>query len=437
MEQRQRLHPLTPLVRSARYLLVAVAAVSWRGLADLGVARWLVAMVCVAVVAVGISAVSWAVTGFQLAGRELRIYEGLLSRRTRTIPLERVQTVDVVRPFIARLLGLAELRIEVVGAKKTEAPLAYLSVGDAARLRERLIALVAGTAAENASEAPAEQPVHAVDNRTLVYGQLLTPQVWSVPVGIAFVVAQASADPQWTFIGMASTLTALIGVFQVPVRRILNDWNFRIATDPSGLRLRHGLLSTRSQTIPPQRVQAARVTWPLLWRPAGWQRTRIDVAGYGEGADSMRAGTLLPIADGETTRRVTGQVLGGAVGGSAFVDVSALPLSEPPKRARWLAPIALRYYGIGLTDDVVAARDGVLTRHLVVVPFARIQSVRVVQGPLQRRLRLASVHVDTAGGIRLIGQHRDADEAYALAATLASRSRTARPRERDLSIKYD
>jgi putative membrane protein len=437
VEQRQRLHPLTPLVRSARYLVIAVAAVSWRGLADLGLARWLVGMVGVAIVAVGVSAVSWAVTGFQVAGRELRIYEGLLSRRTRTIPLERVQTVDVVRPFIARLLGLAELRIEVVGAKKTEAPLAYLSVDDAAHLRTRLIALVAGPAAESAAEAPAEQPVHAVNNRTLVYGQLLTPQAWSVPVGIAFVVAQAVTDQMWTFIGIASTLTALLGVFQVPVRRVLDDWNFRIATDPSGLRLRHGLLSTRSQTIPPQRVQAVRVTWPLLWRPAGWQRTRIDVAGYGEGADSLRSGTLLPIADAETTRRVTGQVLAGAVASSTFVDVSALPLTAPPKRARWLEPIARPYYGVGLTGEVVAARDGVLTRHLVVVPLARIQSVRITQGPLQRRLRLASVHVDTAGGIRLVGYHRDVDEAYVLAATLASRSRAARRRERDLSIKYD
>jgi putative membrane protein len=56
---------------------------------------------------------------------------------------------------------------------------------------------------------------------------------------------------------------------------------------------------------------------------------------------------------------------------------------------------------------------------------------------LARRLRLASVHVDTAGGIRLVGHHREEAEAYALAATLASRSRAARQRDRDLSIKYD
>jgi putative membrane protein len=428
VEQRQRLHPLTPLLRGARLLVLAVAALSWRGLADLGLGRWLVAMAGVAVVVLAMSAVSWAVTGYQLSGTELRVYEGLVSRRTRVVPLDRVQAIDVVRPFLARLLGLAELRIEVIGAKKTEAPLSYLSVADAARLREKLVARVAGAPGATTVEAQAEQPLHTVDNRTLVYGQLLTPQAWSVPVGVLAVLVQALTLPNWTLIGIASALTALVGVFQVPARRVLEDWNFRIATDSTGLRMRHGLLSTRSHTVPPQRVQAVKITWPLLWRMAGWLRTRIDVAGYGEGAESIRAGMLLPIADEATTRRVTGLVLSGAVHRATFVDVTELPLAAPPERARWLAPVARRFLGFGMTDDVVTSREGVLTRELVVVPLARIQSVRVVQGPLQRRLRLANVHVDTAGRLHVVGRHRDVDEAYAIAATLASRSRAARAR---------
>jgi putative membrane protein len=433
VEQRQRLHPLTPLVRSGRFLLLAVAGVSWQGLDDLGIAQWLLAMAGVAVVAAIVSAVSWAVTGYELADRELRVYEGLISRRTRTIPLERVQAVDLVRPLIPRLLGLAELRLEVVGAKKTEAPLAYLTVAEATALRERLIALVSGTGtpAEDATEAPAEQAVHAINNRMLVNSQLLTPQAWSVPIGIAFVLVQAFMDPLLTFVGIASTLTALLGVFQVPIRRVLDDWNFRIAIDHTGLRLRHGLLGTRSQTVPPQRVQAVNVTWPLLWRPAGWRRVRIDVAGYGAGAESIRAGTLLPVADDATTRQVAAMVLGGAVHGrfnGEVVDPGAVPMSPPPERARWLAPIARTRLGFGMTAEVVAARSGVLTRQLAVVPLARIQSVRVVQGPLQRKLGLATVHVDTAGALHVVGEHRDVTEAYAIAATLATRSRTARQR---------
>jgi putative membrane protein len=433
---RHRLHPLTPLVRGAKFLVVAVGALSWQGYADLGLPRWALTMSVVLVVAIAVSTVSWLVTGYQLVGHELRVFEGLVSRRTRAIPLERVQAVDLVRPFLARVLGLAELRLEVVGGAKTEAPLAYLSVGDAVRLRGQLLALVTGTGDETPAEAPgpptAEQPVYAVRNRHVLIGQLLTPQAFSLPVGILLVLVPTAMHHSWTFVGLASTVTALVGVVLVPLRRVLADWDFRVSVDATGLRLRHGLLDTRSHTVPPLRVQAVSVTWPLLWRMVALQRTRIDVAGYGAREERLHAGTLLPAGELNTTRWVAGLVLGGAVRGElsadALLDIASLPLTPPPARARWLAPIALPYLGIGLTGDVVASRAGVLTQRLVVVPLARIQSVRVVQGPLQRLLRLATVHVDTAGSMRALGEHRDVDEAYALAATLAARSRAVRAR---------
>ncbi|HET6213740.1 MAG TPA: PH domain-containing protein, partial [Micromonosporaceae bacterium] len=82
----------------------------------------------------------------------------------------------------------------------------------------------------------------------------------------------------------------------------------------------------------------------------------------------------------------------------------------------------------GLTDLVLVTRDGLLTRELVIVPYARIQSVRVVQGPIQRRLRLASVHADTAGALHAVAHHRDQAEAWQLAAVLADRAHAARLR---------
>jgi putative membrane protein len=429
--QTLRLHPLSPLLHSAKTLAVIVAAISWQGFAQLGIARWLVVVVAVLLGAVVLSVVSWLVTGYHVVGRELRIREGLLWRRSRAIPLDRLQAVDVVRPALARLAGLAELRLEVIGASKAEAPLAYLSVADAAALRTQLLALseVASppaTAAEAPSATPApaelERPIHRVVNQHVVIGQLLTPQAWLVPVGMLFVITQFAFEGSRTFVGIASTITALIGVAVQPVRRVLDDWDFRVSTAPAGLRLRHGLLDTRSQTVPLSRVQAIGVTWPLLWRPKHWLRCRIDVAGYGrpgrrdEGGPTNR---LLPVGDLATARLVVGEVLPG-------VDVAALALPRPPARARWLAAVRQPILGAALTDHVFATVDGRLTRELVVVPYARIQSVRVVQGPLQRRLRLATVHADTAGALHAVAHHRDLDEARALAAELAARARSAR-----------
>jgi len=424
---RRRLHPLTPLVRGAKLVAIAAVAISWRGLSDLGLLDWLLAMAAILVVAVLVSAVVWLVTGYEVIGRELRVHDGLLSRRVRTIPLERVQAIDIVRPALARVFGLAELRLEVIGGGKAEAPLAYLTVAGATELRAALLSLATGAAT---SDDAAETAMFAVENRRLLQAQLLTPQTVAVPVGAAFVIWQAALDPTWTIIGAASTLTAFLGVFQVPVRRVLDEWDFRIGSDAAALRVHQGLLNKRSQSVPPRRVQGLKITWPLLWRSAGWSRARMDVAGYGgHGEEQLKAGTLVPVAPYWHTAKISAAVLASAVdpGPDARpIDATALAVSGPPRNARWLAPLAWSRIGIAVTDDIVAVREGVLTRELVAVPLARIQSVRVTQGPLQRALGLASVHVDTAGGLHATARHRASTDAYRLADELAARSRTAR-----------
>jgi putative membrane protein len=266
--------------------------------------------------------------------------------------------------------------------------------------------------------------VHAVDNRQVLLGQLLTPHTWFFPVGLVLTVVPYAQERNWSFVAVGSLITAVVSVVQVPVRRVLDEWNFRIGADPTGLRLHHGLLDTRNQTVPPQRVQAVELLWPLLWRMVGWVRARIDVAGYGahDRGAGIRAGILVPVGDEETVRRVVREVIGA--------DVAALPLAPAPGRARWLAPLRWPRLGFGSDGTVVAASDGWLTRRLLVVPLTRVQSVRVVQGPLQRMLGVATVHVDTAGALHAVGDLRDAAEAYRLADTLATASRSARAAER-------
>ncbi|MEW2432341.1 PH domain-containing protein [Micromonospora sp. NPDC047644] len=435
-EPRQRLHPLSPVLHGAKSLVVVIAGLSWSTLSRVGFG-WFAAMVAVlALGATVLSVISWYNTGYHVVGRELRVYEGLLWRRTRAIPLERLQAVEVVRPLLAQLTGLAELRLEVVGGGKTEAPLAYLGVADAALLRERLLAL-AGRVGPQPAPADATAPVtpgatvppaavpgrplHAVSNQNLLISQLLTPQAFLLPFGVAFVVVQFLTAGSWSFVAVASTLTAMAGVLLQPIRRVLDDWNFRLARDGGTLRVHNGLLETRAQTVPLERVQNVRATWPLLWRVKGWLRLRLEVAGYSvaEADDRNRPDRLLPVGDLPTATMIVAEVLPG-------VRLDALTLSPPPRRTRWLHPLGRAAFGAGLFERVFATRSGRVTRQLVIVPYARIQSVRVVQGPIQRRLGLATVHADTAGGSGATAQDRDLAEAWALAADLTARAHQAR-----------
>jgi putative membrane protein len=437
-EPRRRLHPLSPLLRGGRLAVLAVAALSWRGLQDLGLRRWLIAVAAIGLLTLLVSAVSWAFTGYHVVGRELRVYEGLVWRRTRAIPLERLQSVEVVRPLLARLVGLAELRLEVVGAHRTEAPLAFLPVDEAAALRTRLLAAGPASSAPRSRAtpdassgpdptgptSPPSPPISAilaVRNRDLVASQLLRPHWWLIPVAVLAPAFFLITGRDLSLITIASTVTATIGAALPPVRAIVGDWRFTIATDPDGLRLHRGLTETRSQTVPPGRIQALTVIWPLLWRPAGWVRAVMDIAGVRVRNDETNErARLLPVGTVDEAQ----WVLGVALPGFWLRSVVVAPV---PPRAFLLAPLRAAGLGYQLNVTVFATRSGVLTRELRLVPYERIQSVRVRQGPLQRLLRLASVWVDCAGErVAAVAPHRDVREAKALATALADRARAAR-----------
>ncbi|GIF07265.1 PH domain-containing protein [Actinoplanes siamensis] len=426
---RQRLHPLSPLLHGAKSLFVIVAALSWQTLSRLGPAHFAIVVAVVAVGALIFSAIGWWNTGYQVVARELRISDGLLWRRNRAIPLDRLQSVEVRRPLLAQLTGLAELRLEVVGGNKAEAPLAYLTVREAATLRERLLSLSGRTppsaavgAADPAAGAPTSASLFAVRNRDLLISQLLTPQAFFLPVGVAWVITQFVMEGSWTFVGIASTVTAMAGVLLQPIRRVLRDWNFRLARDPGGrLLLRYGLTETRNQVVPLHRVQAVRITWPFLWRLGHWVYLQLDVAGYGapEHGNDTGSDRLLPVGDQHAARFLIGTVLPG-------VDLLTLATSPPPVRARWLHPFGLRFMGVGVHPDVLVTRHGRVSREMTLVPYARLQSVRVVQGPVQRMFGLATVYADAAGGRSGLARDRDLAEAWALADELARRARQAR-----------
>lgn len=95
----------------------------------------------------------------------------------------------------------------------------------------------------------------------------------------------------------------------------------------------------------------------------------------------------------------------------------------------WKSPLRYRALAWGRTDTCVAARSGRLRRVTSWVPLEKAQSLRYVQGPVQRRLRLASVHVDTAGrSVHATLRDRDVREATSALAELTELARAARRR---------
>ena len=75
---------------------------------------------------------SWLRTKYWVEADELRVDTGVVYHQSRRIRIDRLQGIDIVQPFVARIFGLAELKMDVAGGDR-EGSLAYLPLAEAQR----------------------------------------------------------------------------------------------------------------------------------------------------------------------------------------------------------------------------------------------------------------------------------------------------------------
>nr|WP_229870236.1 PH domain-containing protein [Streptomyces phaeofaciens] len=414
------MHPVTPFRRA--WAPVAVL-VGWAAhdpnqaqqqLTRLTTTMLLVALAVLLPAAAAYGFLTWWFTHFAVTDGELRIRTGLLFRRTAHIRLERIQAIDITQPLLARVAGVAKLRLDVVGVEKKD-ELAFLGEEEARALRAELLARAAGFAPETAhevGEAPARELVR-VPARELAISLALTGATWGA-LAAALVVPPVLWLATHSVVTVLATGLPLLGAAGASsVGRFVREYDWRVGESPDGLRIDHGLLDRAHETVPPGRVQTVRIVQPLLWRRRRWVRVELDVAGSSNSV-------LLPVAPRAAAEAVIARVLPGVTVPPADA------LSRPPRRAGRCLPLWWRGHGIAVTDAVFAARHGLLRRRLSLVPHAKVQSVRLSQGPWQRLWRLADVHVDTGADKTVTARLRDVQEAVELLHGQAERSRTGR-----------
>lgn len=548
----RRMHPVTPALRGWKFF-VAVLAIGWFQVAQdleqtLGLFRghrWVVVvgtLAVVAVIAFAYSAVAWRMTRFAVTDDAVHLQSGILFRQQRRARLDRLQAVDLVQPLLARLVGLAELRLEVAGGAGSAVSLAFLREPEAEALRTELLALAAGLqrpaapgvppgtpgtapsalpggpAAEvvggpgspsgvlpaaaspagtradvvigsqdaaapvaDGSAVPVTPPHGPVPLATVPVapgplvagapGPVLTPgpaagpsafqaapeqQVYDLPMGrllvasirsgaavgvvvaliAAVVLVVLSRDPGGAFV----LVPGLIGAVSVVWGRVNQGAGFRAAISPDGIRLRHGLTEARTQTVPPGRVQAIGLQQGPFWRGRDWWRVEINVAGYGAGTDQgARESVLHPVATRDEAAAALWLVLPdlGTADPRGVIDAALSGRDDEggftpaPRRSRWVDPIGFRRHGFLVTDRALVLRSGRVFRRVDVVPHERTQSLGLEQGPLQRRLGLATFVVhSTPGPVSPRVAHLDGAVAAALLDEQARRARQARAVQR-------
>ena len=86
--------------------------------------------------------IDWWFTRYSLDDLAIHRRSGFLFKKNRTIRLESVQSVDISRPLVTRLLGLSELRFEVADGSSEALHIKYVSARKAEVLRRTAMASI-------------------------------------------------------------------------------------------------------------------------------------------------------------------------------------------------------------------------------------------------------------------------------------------------------
>lgn len=72
---------------------------------------------------------------FWITPKEIVIHSGVLTRRKRNIPIERIQNIEIEQALMQRLMKTAKVAIYTAGTAKAEGVLEYVSIGEAREIR--------------------------------------------------------------------------------------------------------------------------------------------------------------------------------------------------------------------------------------------------------------------------------------------------------------
>ncbi|MCK3768685.1 PH domain-containing protein [Microbacterium aerolatum] len=482
-----RLHPLTPLFKGGLVLII-VAGIVLNSFRD-RIIYWmvnafapqahvedysagdpvdwvlsnnfiLIALLIVLGVLVVLIAAFWMVWRFQqfrISEEHVEVRKGIVFRSQRRAPLDRVQGVNLTRPFPARLIGMAKL--EVVGAgTDANVPLEYLSTPKAESVRADILRLASGARAARAARAGGAQTAPAGTRRSqlvgsmntgvsgliegvdladvapesvvkiptgrLVGSQLLAGLLWLVfflvlfGITMAFAVpailAEGGPDAGFGILGIALGLGIpfIIAAVAITWAQISKSLRYSIAPTPDGVRITYGLFTTITETIPPGRIFAVEVTQSMLWRPFGWWAIKINrMSGKSlaqqQSSTAQQFNIVLPVGVAADVQRVLGLILPdlpeadrplvwehGIQGPQKQDD----PYLKMARRAWWRRPFSWKRHGFAVTDFGMLLRRGVLWRKLAIFPLVRLQGISAQQGPIDRLQRVGYLKAHSVTG---------------------------------------
>ncbi|GEL26976.1 hypothetical protein PSU4_59300 [Pseudonocardia sulfidoxydans NBRC 16205] len=349
-----RMLVVAPLQHVVRLLPVLVILL-FTGRGD-PVRLWITLGITVVLIVLGV--IRWKTTRYRITGDRVELHSGWVRRQRRSVPRDRLRTVDVTSTLLHRVFGLGVLHVR--GASSAAADhhglkLDAVSAAEAARLRTELL---------HAAPSPGPAEVVSGDSRDSDYrhSQVLSTLRWpwirfapltvSALAGTGVLVAAVwnvvselglrprdlpfAADVEerirgaaiWLTVGVLALVLLVVAIVGSLLMFTERWWGYRLTRDDDGtLRVHRGLLTRRSLSVAGNRQRGAAVSEPLLLRAGRGAQARVLATGLGRGG---QGGALQPPA----TRREA-HLLAAAVAGEPVERSTLAPLRRHPRRALW------------------------------------------------------------------------------------------------------
>lgn len=313
VQDAKRLHPMT-LLQRVLVSLPALAFILYPALASPDAEAWISLLMGLLYGLVALPAIvlQYLRFSYRITPNEISIQSGVLKRKHRSIPIERIQNIQIEQSLLPRLLGTAKVKIETAGSSGTEGVLEYVSLDEAHTIRQAIRSFQRQQAGmEAAVEPKADEAESRADQaETQMLFTMSLPRVLLsgafrfslLYIALIFSILQFIPEEEiilWLRLsrgeleGLINTainspwLTGLITIFVAGFFAWLTGiavnlnkyYNFKLWLDGDKLRLRRGLLTLAEGTIPLQKVQALILRTNPLMHQFGWYTLEVQTIG--------------------------------------------------------------------------------------------------------------------------------------------------------------
>ena len=404
----------------------------------------------------GGAALMWWRFTYQIGEREIRIRSGVLSRNSRSIPLDRIQDVSIEQKLIARFLGLATVKLETGSGSKDDDTLDALTLSDAEALRDVVrdfkVGKFAAEVANPAEPALEKPPLFRMDNqRVFIAGlfnfsffilalvgiftqkldfllpdEFFNPETWADRFDTRNIITHLNLTE--AIFGAAGIIISLlaIGILSGVARTFIREHGFRLDRIDGGFRRRRGLFTLTDMVMPVHRVQAAVLQTGPVRKAFGWYALKFQsLAQDGDNetdhnvAPCAHLNEIAPILS-ETAitlpddtirfnlvspamwwrRALLFALLFGVLtlAGSHYVHPALAGLAILWPLVSALLYMEWRGHAYSYDSEQLFVKSGWWRKRLTIVPLRKIQTVDITEQPLDHPLGLANLVLGLAGG---------------------------------------